>query len=108
MAEISLQLYNLISDRISSLGILDNGEYAVTSAPISQNIAYQVVNCSVPVAVLPPRDKTYSFSTGYLSDAANIEVAGLLFMNEKLIESATNCRDKVIARCLVRDIVRRR
>lgn len=108
MAEISLQLYKLTSDRIGSLGILDNGDYAVTSAPLSHNMAYHVVNCSVPVSVLPPCDKTYCSSTEYLTDAANMGVAGLLFMNEKFTESATDCRDQFVARCLTRDIVRRR
>ncbi|KUI63023.1 Altered inheritance of mitochondria protein 9, mitochondrial [Cytospora mali] len=108
MAEISLQLYNLTSDRVGSLGILENGDYAVTSAPFSHNIAYQAVNCSVPVTVLPPPDKTYSSSKEYFADAANIEVAGLLFMNEKFVESATDCRNKYVVRCLLRDIVRRR
>lgn len=54
MAGISLQLYSLTSDRIGSLGILENGEYAITSAPLSHNTAYQAVNCSVPVAVFFP------------------------------------------------------
>ncbi|KAK2603180.1 hypothetical protein N8I77_009658 [Diaporthe amygdali] len=108
MAEISLQLYSLTSDRIGSLGVPGNGEYRVTSAPLSHHIAYQVINCDVPVAVLPPRDKTYSSSADYLADAADIEIAGLLFMNEKFFKSATDCRDKFVARYLVRDIVRRR
>lgn len=108
MAEISLQLYSLTSDRIGSLGILDNGEYAVTSAPLSHSIAFQAVNCSVPIVALPPRDKTYSSSTEYLTEAANTVIAGLLFINEKFIESATECRNNFVARCLVRDIVRQR
>lgn len=108
MAEISLQLYSLTSDRIGSLGELGNGEYGVTSAPLSQQIAYQVINCDVPVAVLPPRDRTYSSSADYLADAADIKISGLLFMNEKFFKSATDCRDKFVARYLVRDIVQRR
>lgn len=54
IAEVSLQLYSLTSDRIGSLSVVDNGEYAVASGPLTHNIAYQVVNCGVPVAVLPP------------------------------------------------------
>ncbi|KAL1875163.1 putative Hybrid PKS-NRPS biosynthetic cluster [Diaporthe australafricana] len=108
MADISLQLYNLTSDRIGSLGMIDSGKYAVTSAPLSHSIAYQVVNCSVPSSVLPTRAKTYSSSTDYLADAIDMEIAGLLFMNEKFIGSATDCRDKFAARCLLRDILRRR
>lgn len=108
MAEISLQLYSLTSDRIGSLGVLENGEYAVNSAPLSHNTAYQVVNCGVPVALLPARDKTYSSSTDYFTDSTNMTIAALLFMNEKCIEFETDCRDSFVARCLVRDIVRRR
>ncbi|KAG6359869.1 hypothetical protein INS49_010922 [Diaporthe citri] len=108
MAEISSQLYNLTSDRIGSLGILDNGEYAVASAPLSHNTAYQVVNFGVPVAVLPACDKTYVSSTDYFTDSTNMAIAALLFMNEKYIESVTDCRDKFVARCLMRDTVLRR
>lgn len=108
MAKISLQLYSLTSDRIGSLDVLDNGEYAVTSAPLSHNTAYQVVNCGVPVAVLPARDKTYSSSTDYFTDSTNMAIAELLFMNEKFIKSETGCRDIFVARCLVRDMVCRR
>lgn len=107
MAEISLQLYSLTSDRIGSLGILENGGYAVTSAPNSFNTTYQAVNCSVPLAVLPPRGKTYSSSKDYFIDSANMEIAALLFMNERYIGSVSDCRDKFVARCLVRDLVRR-
>lgn len=108
MAEISMQLYSLTSNRIGSLRILDNGQYAVTSTPLSHNTAYNVVNCGVPVAVLPPRDKTYSSSADYLIESANMAIAALLFMDEKFIESVTDCKDKFVARCLVRDILRRR
>ncbi|ROV90632.1 hypothetical protein VMCG_10002 [Cytospora schulzeri] len=108
MAEVSLQLYALTSDRIGSLGILDNGEYAVPSGPLTHNIAYQVVNCGVPVAVLPPRARTYSSSTEYLGDAMAIELAGLLFVSETFVRSASDYRDRFAARCLLRDIVRRR
>lgn len=108
MAEISLQLYSLTSDRIGSLGILDNGDYAVTSAPLSHNTAYQVVNCGVPVAVLPACDKMYSSSTDYFTDSADMAIAALLFMNKKSIEFETDCRDTFVARCLVRDMLCRR
>lgn len=108
MANILLQLYSLTSDRIGSLGILDNGEYAVTSAPLSHNIANHVVNCSVPVSVLPPRDRVYSSSAHYLADAVDMHVAELLFMNEKLIDSAEDCRNKFVARYLIRNLVRGR
>ncbi|KAH8775305.1 kinase-like domain-containing protein [Diaporthe sp. PMI_573] len=108
MANISLQLYSLTSDRIGSLGILDNGEYGVTSAPLPHNIANHVVNCSAPVSVLPPRHRVYSSSTGYLTDAVDMHVAELLFMNKKFIESATDCRNKFVARYLIRNLVRGR
>ena len=108
MAEISLQLHSLTSDRIGSLDVLGNSEYAVTSAPLSQNLVHQVVNCSVPAAVLPPRDKTYSSSNDYFTDTTNMELAGLLFMNEKFVGSDTECRDKFVARYLMRDLVRQR
>ncbi|KAI7782272.1 Altered inheritance of mitochondria protein 9 [Diaporthe eres] len=108
MAKISLQLYSLTSDRIGSLGVRENGEYTVTSAPLSHNNAYQVVNCSVPVAVLPARDKTYSSSTEYFTDSANMAIAALLFVKENFIKSETDCRDIFVASCPVRDMVRRR
>lgn len=108
MANISLQLYSLTSDRIGSLGILDNGEYAVTSAPLSHNIVNHVVNCSVPVSVLPPRDRVYSSSADYLVDAVDMHVAELLFMNEKFIDSAEDCKNKFVARYLIRNLVRGR
>ncbi|KAG8169937.1 hypothetical protein KVR01_000682 [Diaporthe batatas] len=108
MADISLQLYKLSSDRIGSLEILDDGKYAVTSAPLPHNTAYQVVNCSVPVAVLPPRDEIYSSSKEYLADAADMHVAALLFMNEKFMGSADDCKNKFVARHLVRKILHER
>lgn len=108
MADISLQLYNLSSDTIGSLCILDDGDYAVTSAPLTHNIGYHVVNCSVPIAALPPRDKTYTSSTEYLTDVANMHVAALLFMNEKFTESAEDCRDDFVVRHLVRTVLRER
>lgn len=108
MAEISLQLYSLTSDRIGSLGILENGRYAVTSGPLSHNTAYQVVNCNVPVAVLPPLGKTYSSSTDFFTDSEDMAIAALLFMSEKFVESFADCKDKFVAHSLVRDIVRRR
>lgn len=108
MAEISLQLYSLTSDKIGSLGILENGRYAVTSGPFSHITAYQVVNCSVPVAVLPLLGKTYSSSTDFFADSADMAIAALLFMSERFLESFADCKDKFVAHCLVRDIVRRR
>lgn len=108
MAEIQLQLYSLTSDRIGSLGMLSNSDYTITSAPLPHSMAYQVVNCNVPVSVLPPRDKIYSSSTEYLADAADMNVAGLLFMEDKFIESAADCRSKFVARCLVRELLHKR
>lgn len=108
MAEIPLQLYSLTSDRIGSLGILENGGYAINSGPLSHNTAYQAVNCSLPLAVLPPRGRTYSSSKDYFIHSANMEIAALLFMSERYIESDTDCWDMFVARCLVRDLVRRR
>lgn len=105
MADISLQLYTLTSDRIGSLGILDDGEYAVTSGPLPHNTAYQVVNCSVPVSVLPPRDKVYSSSKEFLTDAANMHVAALLFMNKMFTESEEFGNNRFVARHLLRKIV---
>lgn len=108
MAEISLQLYSLTSNKIGSLGILENGRCAVTSGPLSQNTAYQVVNCSVPVAVLPPLGKAYSSSTESFTDSADMAIAALLFMSENFFESFADCKNKFVAHFMVRDIVRRR
>lgn len=108
MADISLQLYSLTSDRIGSLDILDNGEYAVNSGPLPHSLVNHVVNCSVPVSVLAPRDRTYSSSRDYLADAMNMQVAEILFMNGKFFDSATDCRNKFVARHLTRNVVRER
>lgn len=108
MADISLQLYSLTSDRIGSLGMLDNGEYAVTSAPLPHSLAYQVVNCSVPLSVLPPRDTVYASSAEYLAGEADLKIAELLFMDDRFIESAASCKDKFVGRCLLRELVRQR
>lgn len=108
MADISSQLYSLTSDRIGSLDMLDNGEYAVKSGPLPHGLVNHVVNCSVPVSVLAPRDRTYSSSTDYLADAVDMQVAEILFMNEKFFDSATDCRNKFVARHLMRKLLRER
>jgi hypothetical protein len=108
MADLSLQLYSLTSDRIGSLGILENGEYAVSSAPLPLNISNHVINCDVPVSVLPPRDRVYSTSADYLADAVDMHIAELLFMNEKFVGSTTVCKNMFVARYLTRNLVRER
>ncbi|POS69793.1 phosphotransferase [Diaporthe helianthi] len=108
MADISLQLYSLTSDRIGSLDILEEGGYAVNSGPLPHSIVNQVVNCSVPVSVLPPRSRIYSSSRDFFVDAVETHIAELLFMSEKFIHSATDCRKKFVARRTVRNLVRAR
>lgn len=49
----------------------------------------------------------YSSSTDYFTDSVNMIIAALLFISGRFMESDTDCRDKFVARCLVRDIVRR-
>lgn len=58
--------------------------------------------------MLPPLGKTYSSSTDFFTDSADMAIAALLFMSEKFVGSFLDCKDKFVAHCLVRDIVRRR
>lgn len=108
MTDIALKPYSLTSDRIGSLGMLDNGECAVTSAPLPQSLAHQVVNCSVPHSVLPPRDRVYPSSAEYLAGEAGLKIAELLFMDDRFVGSATSCKDQFVVRLLLREIVRQR
>lgn len=108
MADIALKLYSVTSERIGSLGMLDNGECAVTSAPLPQSLAHQVVNCSVPHSVLPPRDRVCSSSAEYLADEADLKIAELLFMDDRFVGSATSCKDRFVVQWLLREIVRQR
>ncbi|CAN8102925.1 unnamed protein product [Discula destructiva] len=103
MADIYIQLNNLTSDRIGSLGILDSGAYTVDAIPMTHCLANQVVNCRVLVCAVPPRQTTYASSANYYAHLADMQIAELLFLPKYCLKSAADCESKFAARCLLRD-----
>ncbi|KAK4152851.1 hypothetical protein C8A00DRAFT_15888 [Chaetomidium leptoderma] len=105
VAKILLQLSKLEMPKIGSLQ--QHGDsFTVGSRPLTQDMNDLIVQGGIPPSVLPSEGTTYSTSDEWYAALADIHIAHLTFQRNKSIDSADDCRDKLVARHLFRQRVR--
>lgn len=105
MANIYLQLSGLDTPSLGSLAAKGDS-YEVATRPLPQDMNDLPLNGGFPKHMLPPEDKTYSSSHEWYCVLADRHIAHLVFQHKDAVESEDDCRDKLVARYLFRQLIR--
>ncbi|KAB5530465.1 hypothetical protein GE09DRAFT_393036 [Coniochaeta sp. 2T2.1] len=106
-AKICLQLSSLKMPKLGSLA--NKGDsYELASRPLTQDMNDLPLSCGYPHELLPPVATTYSSSHEWYSYLADRHINHLVFQYNNAVLSEDDCRDKFAARCLFRQLIRKR
>jgi hypothetical protein len=106
MANILLQLSVLAFPRIGSLDRDASGHISVSGRPITVNMNNLVEHTGIPSSILPTAPHNYASTTAWYSALADMHLTQLTFQHNDAIDSASDARDKYVARQLFRRLAR--
>ncbi len=106
VAGILLQLSKLEMPRIGTLQQDASGSFSVITRPMTEEMNDLLIHSGTPWSVLPDYHTTYETSDEWYAALADVHVAHLTFQHNRAVESADDCRDKFVARHLVRQRAR--
>ncbi|KAL4797099.1 hypothetical protein BDV19DRAFT_377816 [Aspergillus venezuelensis] len=108
VARILLKLSQPNFDSIGSLEQIDDFTWEVIRRPLSQTMNALVRLAGLPRENLPSETKTFKSTAEYFEALAELHVAHLVHQRNDTIDSADNCRRKLVARYLFRKLARER
>ncbi|KAJ6183684.1 hypothetical protein N7519_004985 [Penicillium mononematosum] len=108
LAGVLLQLSKSSFSRIGSPSQVDDLTWEVTSRPLSINSNELIRLGSLPQSELPSYETTFTTASSYFEAIAEIQIAHLTHQRNDAVESADDCRQKFVARCLFRKLARER
>ncbi|KAJ5105282.1 hypothetical protein NUU61_002629 [Penicillium alfredii] len=106
LADILLQLYTPSLPRIGSLNQVDDFTWEVTRRPLSMNMNELVRLGGLSRSRLPDLYTTFDTSSSYLEMLASLHMEHLVHQRNDSVESADDCRRKLVARYLFRKLAR--
>lgn len=109
MAGILLELDRLPTmPRIGSLSYDERkAKFGVLNRPITQNMAELVNSSGFPESILPRVETTYKTSDDFFKHLANMNMAHLVFQQNRAVISAGDARDRYMARHLFRKLAQK-
>lgn len=105
-AGILLQLNRLSLPRIGSMECLEEFSYEVDNRPLSLHMDELVRLGTLPRSALP--DSTFSISSSYSDNLAELHMEHLKHQHDDAVESATDYRHKYVPRQLFRRLAKNR
>jgi hypothetical protein len=102
IARCYLQLYQLTFPHIGSLVETSPGCYEVVGRPITHNMTDMIRLANIPRSVLPSQGTTYDTAAGWYTALAEMHIAQLLFQHNDSVASASDCKNKYVARQVFR------
>ncbi|RDL35399.1 Uncharacterized protein BP5553_07330 [Venustampulla echinocandica] len=102
VASCLLELSQHTFFRIGSLVESSEGSYSVAARPITRDMNNMLQLAGIPRSILPPREKTYGTADEYYTELADMHLAQLVFQHNDLVASADDCRNKYVARQILR------
>ncbi|KAL2796020.1 hypothetical protein BJX66DRAFT_350054 [Aspergillus keveii] len=105
-ASILLQLSRPSFPRIGSLDQIDDLTWEVTKRPLSMPMNSLVRLGTLPQSKLPAR--TFDTTSSYMEALADLHISHLIHQRNDAVDSAEDCRRKLVARYLFRKLARER
>ncbi|KAJ0415264.1 hypothetical protein BJY00DRAFT_293772 [Aspergillus carlsbadensis] len=106
VASVLLQLSRPSLPRIGSLNQVDDSTWEVTKRPLSMPMNSLVRLGSLPQSQLPAT--TFDTTSSYIEALAELHISHLIHQRNDAIDSAEDCRRKLVARYLFRQLARER
>ncbi|EAQ89428.1 hypothetical protein CHGG_06047 [Chaetomium globosum CBS 148.51] len=84
----------------------DRTSYEITGRPLTHNMTDMIRLANIPHAALPPPNTTYPTADAWYTALAEMHLAQLVFQHNDAVTSADDCRNKLVARLLFRQLAR--
>jgi hypothetical protein len=104
IADVLLQLSKLSFSKIGSLTQIDEHTRTVAARPLASNMNQIIQLGTLPRSKLPVEGATFETSSSYLTTLAKLHLSHLTYQRNDAIDSASDCRQKYIARYLFRKL----
>ncbi|KAL1877901.1 hypothetical protein Daus18300_002254 [Diaporthe australafricana] len=102
VAPLMLQLLRHRFTRIGSLTQTAAGSFEIQSRPVTTNMQGMLAIANIPQCALPAKNETYHTADAWYAACCNMISAPLLFQRNDFVTSADDCRNKYVARQIVR------
>lgn len=102
VAPLMLQLLRHRFPRIGSLTETAAGSFEIQSRPVTTNMQAMLAIANIPQSALPAKTKTYHTADAWYVACCNMIWAPLLFQRNDFVKSADDCRNKYVARQVIR------
>ncbi|KAJ5094680.1 hypothetical protein N7456_010541 [Penicillium angulare] len=105
MADILLSLSKMSRNRIGSICQIDDFNWNVAARPLSIYFNELIRVGALPQSKLPAPNMTFETTSSYLTVLAELHISHIISQKNDCIDSADDCRRKLIARFLFRKII---
>ncbi|POS71277.1 phosphotransferase [Diaporthe helianthi] len=102
LAPLMMQLLQHRFPRIGSLTQSATGSFEIRTRPVTTNMQGMLAIANIPLSALPAKNETYDTADAWYVACCDMIWAPLLLQRNDFVTSADDCRNKYVARQIIR------